>query len=194
MHRVVLDSLLLACASVVGQAQNLKSLAFVDRVPVPHDQVNGSFALQLPMKCGPDGTIYVRFAGAGSEPAVTLIREDEKIAANIRLSEIPEFSENDLYDSAPGNSDVLVLSGHGRPQVQTTYYMSRFKADGTYVSSVKVDTGFRPDFEPLHIAEFLSGDLLIGGIAKGHDVPFVPFTAVSAPAETFVARLCSKMT
>src|SRR5260370_13091439 len=130
------------------------------------------------MKCGPDGTIYVRFAGESLEPSVTLIREDGKIASSIRLSQIPEFSENDFYDFAPGNGDVLVLNGKGKPHIQTTYYVSRFKTDGTYVSSVKLDTGFRPDFEPLHIAAFPSGDLLIAGISKGHEVPFVPFTPI----------------
>src|SRR5712692_5849690 len=115
---------------------------------------------------------------AGLEPSVTLIREDGKIASSIRLSQIPEFSENDFYDFAPENGDVLVLSGQGKPHTQTTYYISRFKTDGTYVSSVKVNTGFRPDFEPRHIAAFPSGNLLIAGMAKGHEVPFVPFTAI----------------
>jgi hypothetical protein len=177
-NKIALGWLMLACASVAVRAQDFKSLAFLEKFPVAHSQVHGNFAVQLPMKCGPDGAIYVRFAGAGSEPAITSIGQDGKIVAIIRLSEIPEFSENDLYDFATGNGEVLVLSGHGKPQVETKYYVSRFKADGTYVSSVKVDIGFRPDFEPLHIAEFLSGDLLIAGTAKGHDVPFVPFTGI----------------
>ena len=107
-NRVVLRWLLFACASVAVQAQDFKSLVFLEKVPVAHSQVNGSFAVQLPMKCGPDGGIYVRFAGAGSEPAITSIRQDGKIAAIIRLSEIPEFSSNDLYDFATGNGEVLV--------------------------------------------------------------------------------------
>jgi hypothetical protein len=94
------------------------------------------------------------------------------------LSGIPELSQNDFYDFAPGNGDVFLLSGQGKPHTQPTYYISRFKTDGTYVSSVKLDTEFRPDFEPKQIAAFPSGDLLIAGIAKGHEVPFVPFTAI----------------
>jgi hypothetical protein len=178
IRKTLFHMLFLTSVSFVAHSQAFKDLTLTGKVSVSRDQVNGGFAVQLPMKCGPDGTIYVRFAGGSLEPSVTLIREDGKIATSIRLSQIPEFSENDFYDFAPGNGDVLVLNGQGKPHIQTTYYISRFKTDGTYVSSVKLDTGFRPDFEPRHIAAFPSGDLLIAGISKGHEVPFVPFTAI----------------
>jgi hypothetical protein len=179
MKRVakIIGSICVAAASFAAHAQAFQSLASVEKVPVPRNGVDG-FAVQLPIKCGPDGTIYVRFAEAGLEPSVTLIREDGKIASSIRVSAIPEVSGSDFYDFAPGNGDVFVLSGQGKPHSQTTYHISRFKADGTYVSSVKADTAFRPDFEPRQIAAFPSGGLLIAGITKGHEMPFVPFAAI----------------
>lgn len=144
------------------------------------------------MKCGADGTMYIRFTGAGLEPTVTLIREDGKIASEIRLRAIPEFTENTLQDFAPGNGDVLVLSAKGKPHTQTVWYVSRFKTDGTYVSSVEVDTAFRPDFEPLHIAAFPSGDLLIAGVAKGRkgdEVASVPFVGIFGADGKFQRQL-----
>jgi hypothetical protein len=137
---------------------SFKSLALTDKVPVPRDQANGSFAVQLPMKCDPEGTIYVRFAGMGLQSSVLLIREDGKIASSIGLSGIPELSKNDFYDFAPGNGDVFLLSGQGKPHTQPTYYISRFKTDGTYVSSVcsiRLQAGFRTQAIPA----FPSGDL-----------------------------------
>jgi hypothetical protein len=169
-------SFLLLCASIAAPAQSFRSLAYIDKVPIPGKK--DGYAVQLPMKCAPDGTLYVRFAEATAEPAVTLIQEDGKIASTIRLSAIPDFSENDLYDFSPANGQVLVLSGKGKPHNPTTYYISRFKIDGTYISSAIVDIGARPDFEPREIAAFSSGNLVLGGIAKGHDVPYVPFMGI----------------
>lgn len=173
----IVGSICVAAASFAAHAQAFQTLASVEKVPVPRNEVDG-FAVQLPMKCGPDGMIYIRFAGAGMEPSVTLIREDGKIASSIRLSAIPEASGSGFYDFAPGNGEVFVLSGQGKPHSQTTYYISRFKADGTYVSSVKADTASWPDFEPRQIAAFPSGGFLLAGITKGHEISFAPFTAV----------------
>ena len=192
VRKAVVHVLFLTFVSFATYSQSFKSLAFVDRVSVLHDQSPGNFSVQLPMKCGPDGTIYIRFAGAGSEPTVTLIREDGKIASEIHLRAIPEFTENTLYDFAPGNGDVLVLSAKGKPHTQTVWYVSRFKTDGTYVSSVKVNTGFKPDFEPLHIAAFLSGDLLVAGITKGRkgdEVASVPFAGIFGADGEFQRQL-----
>ena len=181
--------LCLALGSLAADAQGFRSLTYIDNVSVPTERVKGSLAVQLPMKCGPDGLIYVRFAEAGLESAVSLISEDGKMVSNIRLSQIPEFSENDFFDFAPASGQVFVLSGKGRPRVPTTYYVSRFKIDGTYVSSAVVDIGFRPDFEPRGIAAFPSGNLLITGMAKGHDVPFVPFTAIFTDGGQFLRQV-----
>jgi hypothetical protein len=68
-------------------------------------------------------------------PAITLINEDGKVFSVIRLSQIPDFSESDLYDFAPMNGEVIVLSGKGKPHIPTTHYFSRFHSDGTYISS-----------------------------------------------------------
>jgi hypothetical protein len=180
-------TIFLAYVSLAAQAQDFKSLRYIDKVSIPVKKAG--FAVQLPMKCGPDGMVYVRFAEAGPEPAVTLIREDGKVVSTIRLSAVPEFSENDLYDFAPANGEVFILSGKGKPHVPTTFYVSRFKADGTYVSSVALDIGFRPDFEPREIAAFPSGSLLVAGMTKGHDVPFVPFTAIFTDQGEFLRQV-----
>ncbi|HZP63419.1 MAG TPA: hypothetical protein VFB28_08405 [Terriglobales bacterium] len=195
IRKAVVHVLFFTFVSVAIHSQPFKSLAFVDKVSVPHDQSHGNFSVQLPMKCGADGTIYIRFAGAGSEPTVTLIRDDGKIASEIRLRAIPEFTENTVYDFAPGNGDVLVLSAKGKPHTQTIWYVSRFKTDGSYVSSVKVETGFKPDFEPLHIAAFPSGDLLIAGITKGHkgdEVASVPFVGIFGADGEFQRQLVTQ--
>jgi hypothetical protein len=175
----------LICLGLSAHAQDFKSLTYSAKLPVPTNFVKNGFAVQLPMKCAQDGTIFVRFAQAGSEPAVTLIQAEGKVASNIRLSAIPEFSQNDFYDFAPGNGYVFVLSGQGKPHVPSSYYISRFKTDGTYVASVKIDTGFRPDFEPVHIAAFSSGDLLLSGMVKGHDSPTVPFVGIFTSSGEF---------
>lgn len=184
--------LLLVMASLAANAQDLRSLTYLDQVPVASYKAEGGFAVQQPMKCGLDGVLYVRFASANSEPAVTLIGDDGKIISNIRLSEIPEFSQNDFYDFAPANGEVFVLSGKGKPHRPTIYYVSRFKIDGTYISSAVVDIGFRPDFEPRGLAAFPSGNLLIAGLAKGHDVPFVPFTAIFTETGQFLHQVILK--
>jgi len=168
--------LFLACVPLTAGAQVFRGLTYTDRAPISIKKAG--YAVQLPMKCGPDGTIYVRFAEAGKEPAVTLIRQDGKILSSIRLSAIPELSESGLYDFAPATGEVWLLSGKGKPYAPTTYQVSRFKSDGTYISSATLDLGFRPDFEPKEIAAFPSGNLLVAGIVKGHDVPFAPFTAI----------------
>jgi hypothetical protein len=138
--------------------------------------------------------LFVRFASASSESAVTLIGDDGKIISNIRLSEIPEFSQNDFYDFAPANGEVFVLSGKEKPHypTMTNYYVSRFRIDGTYISSALLDIGFRPDFEPRSLAAFPSGNLLISGMAIGHDVPFVPFTAIFTETGQFLHQVALK--
>lgn len=185
---------LFALANLAANAQDFGSLRYLDQVPVASYKVEGGFAVQQPMKCGLDGVLYIRFASANSERAVTLIGGDGKIISNIRLSEIPEFSQNDFYDFAPANGEVFVLSGKGKPHspIMTNYYVSRFKIDGTYVSSAVVDIGFRPDFEPRGLAAFPSGNLLISGMAKGHDVPFVPFTAIFTETGQFLHQVILK--
>jgi hypothetical protein len=107
IEKWLLYTFFLSSLTKVTIGQSFKSLTVVDKVPVNYEQVGGSFAVQLPMKFGPDGVIYVRFAGAASESSLTLIRENGGIASNIRLSEIPEFTENDFYDFAPGDGPVL---------------------------------------------------------------------------------------
>lgn len=184
--------ILLALAISSAHAQGFRNLTYFENVPIPTDTAKSGFAVQLPMKCGPDGLIYVRFASANSESAVTLIGENGKIVSTIRLSEIPEFSANDLYDFAPASGQVLVLSGRAKPQGPTTYHVSRFKSDGTYVSTAILDIGFRPDFEPRSIAAFPSGNVLIAGMAKGHEVPFVPFTAIFTEEGQFVREVVFK--
>lgn len=185
---------LLALASLAANAQEFRSLTYLDQVPVAGYKAEGGFAVQRPMKCGLDGVLYIRFASANSEPAVTLIGDDGKIISNIRLSEIPEFAQNDFYDFAPANGEVFVLSGKGKPHspTMTSYYVSRFKIDGTYISSAVVDIGVRPDFEPRALAAFPSGNLLISGMAKGHDVPFVPFTAIFTETGQFLHQVILK--
>lgn len=183
---------LVALASLAANAQDYRSLAYLDEVPVASYKAEGGFAVQQPMKCGLDGVLYVRFASGNSEPAVTLIGDDGKIVSNIRLSKIPEFSENAFYDFAPANGEVFVLSGKGKPHTPTIYYISRFKADGTYISSAVVDIGFRPDFEPRGLAAFPSGNLLIAGMAKGQDFPFVPFTAIFTETGQFLRQVILK--
>lgn len=183
---------LIALASLAANAQDFSSLTYLDQVPVVGYKAESGFAVQQPMKCGLDGVLYVRFASGNSERAVTLIGADGKILSNIRLSEIPEFSQNDFYDFAPANGEVFVLSGKGKPHSPTIYYVSRFKIDGTYVSSAVVDIGFRPDFEPRDLAAFPSGNLLIAGMAKGHDVPFVPFTAIFTETGQFLRQVILK--
>ena len=181
----------LALASLAANAQDFRSLRYLDQVPVPSYKTEGGFAVQQPMKCGLDGVLYVRFASASSEPAVTLIGDDGKVISNIRLSKIPEFSQNDFYDVAPANGEVFVLSGKGKlhSPTMTNYYVSRFKIDGTYISSAALDIGFRPDFEPRGLAAFPSGNLLISGMAKGHDVPFVPFAAIFTETGQFLHQV-----
>lgn len=182
----------LVLASSVGNAQNPRGLSYIDNTPVATDRGNAGFSVQLPMKCGPDGLVYVRFAGADLEPAITLIKEDGKVVSVIRLRQIPDFSESDLYDFAPMNGEVIVLSGKGRPHIPTTYYISRFRTDGTYMSSDKVDLGFRPDFEPRQIAAFASGNLLMAGMTIGHDVPYVPFVGIFKDNGQFLREVSLK--
>jgi hypothetical protein len=184
---------LFAVASLAA-AQDFRSLRYLDQVPVTGYKAKGGFAVQQPMKCGLDGVLYVRFASANSEAGVTLIGDDGKMISNIRLSEIPEFSQNDFYDFAPANGEVFVLSGKEKPHYPTVtnYYISRFKIDGTYISSTLLDISFRPDFEPRALAAFLSGNFLISGIAKGHDVPFVSYTAIFTEAGQFLHQVVLK--
>jgi hypothetical protein len=182
----------LVLVSPLGNAQNSKGLFYIDNTLVAMDRGNAGLSVQLPMKCGPDGLVYVRFAGADLEPAITLIKEDGKVVSVIRLSQIPDFSESDLYDFAPTNGEVIILSGKGRPHIPTTYYVSRFRTDGTYISSAKVDLGFRPDFEPRQIAAFASGDLLIAGMTIGHDVPYVPFVGIFKDNGQFLREVTLK--
>jgi hypothetical protein len=181
--------LLLLSYIPVAFSQSFKSLSYIDRTPVPN--LKGPFAVRLPMKCSPDGTIYIMFARGGSEDAVTLIGEDGQIASTIGLSKSTEFTGSSFYDFAPADSGVLVLSGVANPHQPTTstYYVSRFKTDGSYISSKKLDTGFRPDFEPRHIAAFSSGHLLLSGIAIGHDVPFAPFIAIFSENGQFLREV-----
>jgi hypothetical protein len=185
---------LFAVASLAANSQDFSGLRYLDQVPVTGYKAKGGFAVQQPMKCGLDGVLYARFASASSEPGVTLIGDDGKMISKIRLSEIPEFSENDFYDFAPASGNVFLLSGKEKPHFPTVtnYYISRFKIDGTYISSALLDIGFRPDFEPRGLAAFPTGNLLISGVAKGHDVPFVPLTAIFTEAGQFLHQVVLK--
>ena len=185
-------AILLACLGITAHAQEFRPVTYTTKVPVSTNLAKNGFAVRLPIKCDQDGTIFVRFAQAGPEPVLTVIQAEGKVASNIRLSAVPEFSQNDFYDFAPGNGYVFVLSGQGRPHVPASYYISRFKSDGTYISSVKIDTGFRPDFEPRHIAAFSSGDFLLAGMVKGHDTPVLPFTAIFTSGGEFRREVVMK--
>jgi len=121
---------LLALASLAANAQDFRSLTYLDQVPVASYKAEGGFAVQQPMKCGLDGVLYVRFASANSEPAVTLIGDVGKIISNIRLSEIPEFSQDDFYDFAPANGEVFVLSGKGNPIVRLSTTLAVLRSTG----------------------------------------------------------------
>src|SRR5215469_2794914 len=90
---------LTACAALGADGQAVKSLTYFDKLALPLNQENGAFAVRLPMKCGPDGTIYLRFAGTSVDPSITIIR-DGKIAS-IALTQILEFSESGILDFAP---------------------------------------------------------------------------------------------
>lgn len=179
---------LVALASLAANAQDYRSLAYLDEVPVASYKAEGGFAVQQPMKCGLDGVLYVRFASGNSEPAVTLIGDDGKIVSNIRLSKIPEFSENAFYDFAPANGEVFVLSGKGKPHTPTIYYISRFKADGTYISSAVVDIGFRPDFEPRDLQHSLPATFSSQVWRKGTIFPLCRSRPFSQRPGNFCAR------
>lgn len=174
--------LLLLFSSPVVVAQSLKKLDVIERSRVSIPEQYRSHAVQLPLKCGADGDIYVRFAGADVEPALTIISKDGTHVSRITLSKVPDFPAAGFVDFAPADNDVFLLAGKQEGPdryAPPIYYLVQFKEDGSYESSVKLDTSFRPDFEPRQIAAFHGAqEFLVAGFSKGHTTPIAPFAAI----------------
>lgn len=174
--------LLLLCSSRVVVAQSFKKLDIVEKFSVLMPEEQRSHAVQLPLKCGTDGDIYVRFAGSDVEPALTIISNDGARVSRISLSRLPDFPAGSFVDFAPADDAVFLLAGKQEGPDRyalPTYYVARFKKDGSYESSVKLDTSFSPDFEPRQIAAFRGAqEFLVAGFSRGHTTPIAPFSAI----------------
>jgi len=191
VDRTLLVYLVLLTSSVpLVLAQQPKNLGIQETVTLSIPERRGGFAVQLPIKCSPNGEIYVRFTYADSEPELTRISEDGRHISLLRLNRVPEFSDAGIYDFAPGDDgEMFFLTGHGAPHIPTTYYVAHFRRDGAYDSSLRLDTTFRRDFEPMQLAAFSTGEFFVAGFAKGHSNALEPFTAMFTAGGQFQREL-----
>ena len=141
----------------------------------------------LPILCSADGTLYLQVASMvgmnGMGDSISISSDGKRVVqfGRDKISDIPRASigdmfleGNDLYlltlTTAPAGHTVEMRTHSGEVQrgesIRAEYFISRFRSDGSYLGSVRLDL----PFQPLHLGVFGNGDFLIAG-AAAHSEP-----------------------
>jgi hypothetical protein len=152
------------------------SLATVSVVEIPSLPVE---SIAAPVLCLPDGGVLLRLAmpGTGLEDPVS-ISEDGKTVVRFDRNKINDISRPTIRGLFPKGTDVYVLVmgstplGYemrlrkpndevvSEPASKASFFVGRFRRDGTYAGSVPLELPFKP----LQFGVFDDGDFLIAGM------------------------------
>ena len=130
--KYVLTYSLLLLLTLQGFAQHTRQLLVVDTVRLPEQQ-EGGLAIMEPMKCSPEGDLYVRFARGTPELGVTVVSEDNQHIYRLDTTNLPELNGSYLLDFAPGsNHTVFFLVGRRtEPKASVEHDIVTLRDDGT---------------------------------------------------------------
>lgn len=140
-----------------------------------------------PLRCDSSGNIYFRPYGRVGAPVYPVVRVDAD-GHNVvvfNANTVPDFERaytNDFATSLRG--DVYILAGK-----QEGVFILRFDSSAKYQGDTKLDS----KFEPIRIAPFSSGDLLVTGMKQVKDendaVTQAPFAGVFGRDGKLIAEL-----
>ncbi|MGD0988385.1 MAG: hypothetical protein ABR874_11270 [Candidatus Sulfotelmatobacter sp.] len=165
------------------------SLATVSVVEIPSLPVE---SIAAPVLCLSDGGVLLRLAmpGTGLEDPVS-ISEDGKTVVRFDRNKINDISRPTIRGLFPKGTDVYVLVmgstplGYemrlrkpndevvSEPASKASFFVGRFRRDGTYAGSVPLELPFKP----LQFGVFDDGDFLIAGMDPRTSEPRVAVVA-----------------
>ena len=188
---LVFTLLVVACSMAQDASQRPQAPLFPEPDKVPLAVVSTvsvsslpsrDLALALPLLCGREGTVVVRFFSMsptqppeGGEPLA--ISAEGKVVARFGTEKIADvqqprplgifLADGDLYmltsGQVPEGHQTKLRTPKGEvvqyPAVKRQYYVARFKGDGTYVAATALDIPFKP----IQLGVFYNGDFLIAG-------------------------------
>jgi hypothetical protein len=165
------------------------SLATVSVVEIPSLPAE---SIAAPVLCQSDGGVLLRLAmpGTGLEDPVS-VSEDGKTVVRFDRSKINDISRPTIRGLFPKGTDVYVLvmgsiplgseiklrkpNGEvvSEPTSKTSFFVGRFRQDGTYTGSVPLELPFKA----LQLGVFDDGDFLIAGMDPSTSEPRVAIVA-----------------
>lgn len=164
----------------LGQTELAKSDHSVARALVPTKQIVAksevATLLYDPVKCDSEGNVYYPTDMTGAGVLRELNLEGERIA-EFRPGANPDMPIDVFqdYTIGPDGEVFMLVYPH-----EITRYIFVYKSDGSYHSSIKLDTGF--PWVPTAFAIFPSGGFLIAGLEYARSdkgkLTQVPFTGV----------------
>lgn len=148
-----------------GAAQQAQRLFFTDHIRVDEQQDKG-LAIVEPMKCSPEGELYLRFARGVPEPGVSIVSLNGKLHRR-SLASIPELSDSSFldYTPGPGGSASLLVGRRKNPRSDGDFYVVTLRDSGNVIT--KIDT--QPGLALRQIAAFGAGSFAVAGFLKGPD-------------------------
>ncbi|MGB7585436.1 MAG: hypothetical protein WBM11_11365 [Terriglobales bacterium] len=191
MDRAFRLAAFLLWVTIVIRAQEPRDLVVTDVTPIPerHPQ-SGGLAVRVPVKCSPNGELFLEFVGGGVEPGVSVVSEDRQHIFRFGLTQGSGLEGSLLQDFAPGASHDLFLllsrlaseNGTPRPVEHLVVHLK----EGASSSVTKLD--LKPGFELRQIA-LLGGDhFVVSGFFGGHLHP-ESFTAIFDAAGQLLQKL-----
>ncbi len=166
-------AILLHCG--IGLRAQVMPLRFSKVTKLPGQHVP---AIIAPMKCGPDGHIFVRFADDPQASSISVISPDEEAALSVSASVVSDVRDGHVEDFAPGpNGETYLLLSREPTPGQEEEYIAKFDDTGTYVSATKLSI----DFHARRLAIFAGTQefVITGYRLKGEALPNVPVLSVT---------------
>jgi hypothetical protein len=177
-------SLSLLCSYALSQ--RIEHLSIVNSSRVSEKQDIG-LAIVEPMKCSPEGELYVRFARGAPEAGVSIVSTDGQVH-RLTLSALPELNGSTYLDYAPGprGSAYLLVAKRKTPRTEVEYRVVTLHESRTS-TFIKLDTP--PELALRQIATLGSNAFVVSGYARTRDKGTQSFIAIFDDRGQFERRV-----
>jgi hypothetical protein len=153
--------------------QEAQHLVVVDTVRIAEQHDRG-LAVVEPMKCSPEGDLYLRFARGAPEPGVTIISEEGQVN-RLTLASVPQLNNSSFLDYAPAphSSVVLLVGKRVHPPAEAEYYVVSLRKDASNVTKMDTQSGLA-----LRQIAVLGDSFVASGYLKGLNSRAAPFVGI----------------